>query len=310
LSGFAQYLLRRLGVSVVSLLGVTVIVVLLVQMLPGDPARVIAGLQASPQEVERIRAALGLNQPVFMQYWLFLQRLLQGNLGESARTGRPVLQEILFRLPATITLAAAGTLIGSVIGVFAGVVAAIRRSTKVDYLVSFASVIGVSIPVYWLGMMLIIVFAVNLRVLPASGADEPAAIVLPAVTLGAFSMALVARMTRGSMLEVLEQDYVRTARAKGVRERMVIFKHALRNAFIPVLTVIGLQFGSLLGGAVLTESVFGWPGIGRLLVESIFSRDFPIVQGVVFVYAVLLVIVNLATDALYTLVDPRIRYYG
>lgn len=310
MSGFAQYLLRRLGVSVVSLLGVTVIIALLVQMLPGDPARVIAGLQASQEEVERIRAALGLDQPVVVQYWLFLRRLLGGNLGESARTGRPVLQEIMVRLPATVTLAVVGTLIGSVFGIVAGVAAAVRRSSRVDYLVSFVSVLGVSIPVYWLGMMLIIVFAVNLRVLPASGADEPTAIVLPAVTLGVFSMALVARMTRGSMLEVLEQDYVRTARAKGVSNRVVVYKHALRNAFLPVLTVIGLQFGSLLGGAVLTESVFGWPGIGRLLVESIFSRDFPIVQGIVFVYAVLLVLVNLVTDALYTLVDPRIRYYG
>jgi len=159
-------------------------------------------------------------------------------------------------------------------------------------------------------MMLIIIFAVNLKMLPASGADDPTGIILPALTLGAFSMALVARMTRGSMLEVLDQDYIRTARAKGVRERVVIFKHALRNAFIPVLTVIGLQFGSLLGGAVLTESVFGWPGIGRLLVDSIFSRDFPLVQGVVMMYAVLLVVVNLAVDVLYTWVDPRIRYYG
>jgi len=310
MSGLAQYIARRLGVSLISLLGVSVIVVALVQMLPGDPARVIAGLQASQQEVERLRSALELDQPVLVQYWVFLTRLLQGNLGESARTGQPVLEEIMIRLPATITLALAGTLIGSVAGVFTGVVASVKRSSKLDYALSFASVLGVSIPVYWLGMMLIIIFAVNLKMLPASGADDPTGIILPALTLGAFSMALVARMTRGSMLEVLDQDYIRTARAKGVRERVVIFKHALRNAFIPVLTVIGLQFGSLLGGAVLTESVFGWPGIGRLLVDSIFSRDFPLVQGVVMMYAVLLVVVNLAVDVLYTWVDPRIRYYG
>ena len=286
------------------------IVVALVQMLPGDPARVIAGLQASQEEVDRIRASLGLGEPILVQYWVFLTNLLQGDLGESARTGQPVLGEIMFRLPATITLAFVGTLIGSVVGVLTGVVASVKRSSKTDYALSFVSVLGVSIPVYWLGMMLIIIFAVNLRMLPASGADEPASIVLPALTLGAFSMALVARMTRGSMLEILDQDYVRTARAKGVRERTVIYKHALRNAFLPVLTVIGLQFGSLLGGAVLTESVFGWPGVGRLLVDSIFARDFPIVQGVVMVYAVLLVVVNLTVDLLYTWVDPRVSYYG
>lgn len=286
------------------------IVVALVQMLPGDPARVIAGLQASQEEVDRIRASLGLGEPILVQYWVFLTNLLQGDLGESARTGQPVLEEIMFRLPATITLAFVGTLIGSVVGVLTGVVASVKRSSKTDYALSFVSVLGVSIPVYWLGMMLIIIFAVNLRMLPASGADEPASIVLPALTLGAFSMSLVARMTRGSMLEILDQDYVRTARAKGVRERTVIYKHALRNAFLPVLTVIGLQFGSLLGGAVLTESVFGWPGVGRLLVDSIFARDFPIVQGVVMVYAVLLVVVNLTVDLLYTWVDPRVSYYG
>lgn len=310
MSGFAQYIARRLGVSLISLLGVSMIVVALVQMLPGDPARVIAGLQASQEEVDRIRASLGLGEPILVQYWVFLTNLLQGDLGESARTGQPVLEEIMFRLPATITLAFVGTLIGSVVGVLTGVVASVKRSSKTDYALSFVSVLGVSIPVYWLGMMLIIIFAVNLRMLPASGADEPASIVLPALTLGAFSMALVARMTRGSMLEILDQDYVRTARAKGVRERTVIYKHALRNAFLPVLTVIGLQFGSLLGGAVLTESVFGWPGVGRLLVDSIFARDFPIVQGVVMVYAVLLVVVNLTVDLLYTWVDPRVSYYG
>lgn len=310
MSGFAQYIARRLGVSLISLLGVSMIVVALVQMLPGDPARVIAGLQASQEEVDRIRASLGLGEPILVQYWVFLTNLLQGDLGESARTGQPVLGEIMFRLPATITLAFVGTLIGSVVGVLTGVVASVKRSSKTDYALSFVSVLGVSIPVYWLGMMLIIIFAVNLRMLPASGADEPASIVLPALTLGAFSMALVARMTRGSMLEILDQDYVRTARAKGVRERTVIYKHALRNAFLPVLTVIGLQFGSLLGGAVLTESVFGWPGVGRLLVDSIFARDFPIVQGVVMVYAVLLVVVNLTVDLLYTWVDPRVSYYG
>src|SRR5690606_13730501 len=199
-------------------------------------------------------------------------------------------------------------ILGSLLGITAGVVGAARRYTRLDYLLSSGSLVGISMPVYWLGYMLIIVFAVNLRWFPAAGADEPSSIVLPTLTLAAFSMALVARMTRGSMLEVLGQDYIRTARAKGLAERVVIYRHALRNALIPVLTVIGLQFGSLLGGAVLTESVFAWPGMGVLLVNSIINRDYPMVQGIVLVYAVLVVLLNLVVDLAYGWADPRIRY--
>jgi peptide/nickel transport system permease protein len=306
MSGLLQYLARRVGVSIVSLLGVALVVVLLPRMLPGDPARTIAGLLASQEEVERLREDLGLNDPVPVQYGLFISNLAQGDLGVSARNGQPVAGEIFARLPATLTLAALGTLIGSTLGILAGVAAAVRRTTRVDYLVSLLAVVGVSVPIFWLGLMMIILFAVNLGWLPASGADEPASLVLPVTALSLFSMALVARMTRGTMLEVLDQDYVRTARAKGVAERRVVYQHALRNAFIPVLTVIGLQFGQLLGGAVLTESVFAWPGIGRLLVEAIGARDFPIVQGIVVVYAMLLIVVNLIVDILYTVIDPRI----
>jgi ABC-type dipeptide/oligopeptide/nickel transport system permease component len=288
---------------------VAFIVVALGRLLPGDPARVIAGLQASQQEVERIRDQLGLDQSLFTQFGVFLGQLVQGDMGTSARTGAPVASEILARLPFTVELAVLGTTLGAVLGILLGVTAATHRGRWPDHVLSSLAVMGVSTPVYWLGLLLIIVFSVNLQWLPAAGAENLSSLILPTFTLGVFSVALVSRMTRANMLEVLGQDYVRAAEAKGVGDRVVVYKHALRNAFIPVLTVIGLQFGNLLGGAVLTESVFGWPGIGRLLVDSIFARDLPMVQGIVFTYAVMFIIVNIITDLLYTVVDPRVRLY-
>ncbi|MBX5464437.1 MAG: ABC transporter permease [Clostridia bacterium] len=308
MSGTAVYVARRLATSVVTLLGVAVAVFLLVRLLPGDPARVIAGLLATDQQVAQIRHQLGLDQPLATQFATFLLQLLQGNLGVSARTSQPVLAEILARLPYTLELAVAATLVGSVSGILMGVAAAVRRTSWLDFLVSVGALAGISMPVYWLGLLLIILFAVDLHWLPAAGADRPGAIVLPALTLALFSVALVARMTRAAMLETLRQDYVRTATAKGVGRGRVIFVHALRNAFLPILTVIALQFGNLLGGAVLTETVFGWPGMGQLLVNSIFARDYPMIQGIILVYATLVVLINLLVDLLYTAVDPRIRY--
>jgi peptide/nickel transport system permease protein len=307
--GLALYMSRRLAASAVTLLGVAFIVVALGRLLPGDPARVIAGLQASEREVERIRDQLGLDQSLFTQFGVFLGQLVQGDMGTSARTGAPVAREILARLPFTVELAVLGTTLGAVLGILLGVTAATHRGRWPDHILSSLAVMGVSTPVYWLGLLLIIVFSVNLQWLPAAGAENLSSLILPTFTLGVFSVALVSRMTRANMLEVLGQDYVRAAEAKGVGDRVVVYKHALRNAFIPVLTVIGLQFGNLLGGAVLTESVFGWPGIGRLLVDSIFSRDLPMVQGIVFTYAVMFIIVNIITDLLYTVVDPRVRLY-
>jgi peptide/nickel transport system permease protein len=302
------YIGRRLAVSVITLLGVSVIVFGLVQMLPGDPARTIAGLLASEAEVERIRERMGLDQPLHVQYVTFVGRAAQGDFGISARTRRPVTGEIWARLPKTIELAVVATVIGSVLGILAGAVSARYRNRFLDHVISVGSVMGISMPVYWLGLLLILVFAVNLGWLPAAGAERPTSIILPGITLGLFSIALVARMTRASMLEVLEQDYVRTAQAKGVRDRNVVYRHALRNAFIPVLTIIGIQFGSLLGGAVLTEYVFAWPGIGRLLVDSIFARDFPVVQGIILVFALMFIVVNLVVDILYSYVNPKIHY--
>ena len=292
----------------ITLFGITIIVFLMLHLLPGDPARVIAGLLATDQDVARLRIQLGLDQPLLEQYWNFLSRLLHGDLGISARTSEPVLTEVMARLPATMELAIISTVLASFFGIIGGVVAATHRNSFIDYLTSVLTLFGTSMPVYWLGLVLIILFAVNLRVLPAAGNDSSTSFILPSVTLAAFSVALIARMTRSSMLEVLGNDYVRTARAKGISERRVIFQHALKNAFIPVLTVIGLQFGTLLGGAVLTESVFGWPGLGLLLLDSISARDYPTVQGVVLVFATIFILLNVLVDVLYAYLDPRIHY--
>jgi len=308
MSGFLGYLLQRIVGVVVTVLFVAITIFLMVRVLPGDPARVIAGVLASEQDVERIRAQLGLDQPLPVQAGIFLRDLVQGDLGVSARTSSPVVEEIGARLPATLTLAAAGMLMAIAIGVPLGAWAAARAGSLGDVLVSTLVLFGISLPVYWLGLMLIILFSIRLRWLPAAGAEGPLSLILPAVTLAAFSVAFIARITRSSMLEVLRQDYVRTAHAKGVRRTTVEWRHALRNALPPVVTVIGLQFGELLGGAILTETVFGWPGLGRLLVDSIFARDYPMVQGLVIVFAAMFAIVNLLVDLTYERIDPRVRY--
>ena len=302
------YIARRALAGIPTLWGVATVVFVMARLLPGDPARVIAGLLASPEDVERIRHQMGLDQPLGVQYLDFLGSLLHLNLGISAHTNAPVIEEIGSRLPYTIELAVIALAIAVTLGIFAGVVAAIRRNTLLDLLISGLSVFGVSMPVYWLGLMMIILFAIELHLFPAAGADEPTSIVMPAVTLALFSVGLIARMTRSSMLEVLGQDYVRTARAKGAPFRSVVFKHALRNALLPIMTVIGLQLGALLGGAVVTETVFAWPGVGRLLVDSIFFRDYPVVQGLVLMFGTTFVVINLLVDLLYAYVDPRIHY--
>ncbi|HET9492246.1 MAG TPA: ABC transporter permease [Methylomirabilota bacterium] len=303
-----RYLAQRLVASVVTLLGVSIIVFLMVRVLPGDPARVIAGLLASEEDVQRIRVELGLEQPLHVQYGIFFTRLLQGDLGTSARTSQPVLVELQPRLAATLKLALTSAALAALLGIAAGTLAATRPYSRFDYLLSVSTLFGVSMPVYWLGLMLIIVFAVQLNWLPAAGSEDSGSIVLPTLTLAAFSVALIARMTRASVLEVLGQDYVRTARAKGLPEAAVVVRHALKNALIPIITVVGLQFGTLLGGAVLTESVFGWPGMGLLLVDSIFSRDYAMVQGIVLVFSALFILTNLIVDLLYAVIDPRIHY--
>jgi peptide/nickel transport system permease protein len=302
------YIARRVLVALPTLIGVATVIFLLVRLLPGDPARVIAGVLASPEDVARIQHQLNLDQPGWQQYLGFLARLAHGDLGISTHTGQPVLNEVATRIPYTAELALLSITIAILVGVTLGVMAATRHNTRLDLVFSGASVAGVSVPVYWLGLMLVVVFAVWLRILPAAGAGEPTSIILPALTLASFSVGFISRQTRSAMLEVLGQDFVRTARAKGAGRRDVLVRHALRNALLPIVTTIGLQFGTLLGGAVLTETVFAWPGMGRLLVDSIFFRDFPVVQGVVLLIAVAFIAVNLVTDVIYAFVDPRIRY--
>ncbi len=303
-----KYVARRLLAAIPTLFGVACIVFLMVHMLPGDPARVIAGPMATEADVAQIRESLGLTKPIGEQFLTFMGNLLHLDLGISARTSQPVLSEVWARLPYTFELALVAITLATIIGISAGVLAATHHNSLTDYLASALSLFGVSMPVYWLGLMLIVIFAINLHMFPAAGADQPISFALPGLTLALYATGLIARMTRSSMLEVLKQDYVQTARAKGLSERVVVYSHALRNTLLPVITIVGLQFGTLLGGAVLTESVFGWTGIGRLLVDSIFARDYPLVQGIVLTFSTMFIFVNLAVDVLYAYVDPRIRF--
>jgi peptide/nickel transport system permease protein len=303
-----HYVARRLVAAVPTLLGVSLVVFMMVRLLPGDPARVVAGLMASEADVEHIRTQLGLNQPGPIQYATFLIRLARFDLGTSVRTGQPVLNEVMARLPGTAELAATSIAVAAALGIGGGLLAALHHNRRLDAIISALMLFGISMPVYWLGLMLIVVFAIQLRWLPAAGSQDPLAWVLPTLTLAAFSVALIARMTRSTMLDVLRADYVRTAQAKGLVDRAVVYGHALRNALLPVVTVVGHQFGTLLGGAVLTETVFGWPGMGQLLVDALFARDYPVVQGIVLTFSALFILVNLAVDVVYGLIDPRIHY--
>lgn len=303
------YVLRRMVVSVITILVIATLIFLMIRIIPGDPARIFAGQTATEEDVERFRRQMNLDKPLATQYFSFMGDLLGGDLGTSLRTRQPVIREIAARLPATVELAVLSIILACLVGIPAGVLAAVNRNRIADTLVSTFSLVGVAMPVYWLGLELIILFAVRLQWLPAAGNREGwRSAVLPAFTLAAFSMALITRMTRAAMLDVLDQDYVVAARAKGLHRRAVILRHALRNALIPVVTVVGLQFGVLLGGSILTETVFAWPGIGRLLTDSLFARDYPMVQGLVFVFASLFILINLVVDILYAYIDPRVQY--
>jgi len=301
------YIARRLVALVAVLMGVSIIIFAILKFVPGDPARLVAGMDASEADVQNIRHQLGLDRPVYIQYLTFVGNALHGNFGRSTRSLQPVSAELKLRLPATIELAVAAMLLATVFGVILGVIAAVRPYSIWDNLSSFLAISGVSMPTFWLGLMLILIFSVTLRWFPVSGRGGLRHLVLPALTLAATSSAIIARQTRSDMLDVLHQDYVRTARAKGLTEQGVIFRHALRNALIPTTTIVGLQFGYLLGGAVITETVFAWPGVGRLLVDGIKFRDFPVVQATVLVLATIFVFVNLGVDLLYMALDPRIK---
>jgi peptide/nickel transport system permease protein len=302
------YIIRRLALAVPTLLGSATLAFVMVRLLPGDPALILAGPDATAQDIAVLREQLGTDQPLIVQFLSYLKGLMTADLGHSITSQDPVTAEIISRLPYTIELAVISIVIASVAGVLLGAVAAINHRTWLDAAVSGLAVFGVSMPVFWLGLMLIVLLSIDVRLFPAGGIDGAWSWVLPSCTLAAATMGVIARITRSSMLEVLRLDFVRTARAKGASRQAMIVKHALRNALLPVITVIGLQFGYLLGGAVLTETVFSWPGIGRLLVDSILARDYPVVQGVILIFSACFIGVNLVTDLCYAFIDPRIRY--
>jgi ABC-type dipeptide/oligopeptide/nickel transport system permease component len=304
-----RYALRRLVLAVPVLVGVSTGVFLMAELVPGDPATVLAGDTASPAQIERIRTDLGLDQPLPVQYARFMERLiLHGSLGESTRTHREVLVEIAERMPYTLELAVGAVILSTVVGLAAGIVAAVQRGRAPDYGVMGVAAFALAIPSFLIAILMILFFSLTLHWLPVTGATSWQSAVMPTVALALHSAAVKARITRSSMLEVLGHDYLRTARAKGLRERVVVIRHALKNALIPITTLIGLQFGSLLGGAFIIENIFGWPGIGRLATQAVFNRDFPIVQGTVLVGAVIYFTANLVVDLLYAWLDPRIRY--
>ena len=333
-----RYILKRLLQLVPVLLGISLLVFAFLHLIPGDPALVLLGDRANPDQVAALRERMGLNEPLPLQYLSFLGSLLRFDLGESIFTGIPIWDEIRLRWPATFELSVAAMLIALLVGIPAGVIAAVRKNSLIDNLTMSGSLLGVSMPVYWLGLLLVYLFAVNLQWLPPSGrigieagySFEPitgffifdalvqgnfaalknilAHLLLPAVTLSTIPLAILARITRSAMLEVLSQDYIRTARAKGLLELFVIGKHALKNAMLPVVTIVGLEFGTRLGGAILTETIFSWPGIGKWIYEGILQRDYPVVQGGVVFVALVFVLVNLLVDISYAFLDPRIQY--
>jgi peptide/nickel transport system permease protein len=318
------------------MLGVSIIAFSLIHLAPGDPARTMLGERASQEQIDAIRERYGLDKPLYIQYGIWLQGALQGDLGRSITTREKVTTEIAARLPNTVELAIAAMIFATLIGGIAGIVSATKQYSITDYTFMGIALFGISMPVFWLGIMLMMIFGAYLGWLPIGGRIDllipfhrvtgfmvfdsiitgnlPALtsvlqhLILPAVALGTIPMAMIARVTRSSMLEVLRQDFIRTERAKGLSERMVIYKHAVRNAMVPVVTVIGLNFGLLLAGAILTETVFSWPGVGRLVVEAVYERDYPLVVGCILIFAIIFVIVNLITDIFYTYIDPRIKY--
>lgn len=330
----ASYIGRRLLQLIPVLLGVSLVVFLMVRAIPGDPAQILLGQQATPERVAEVRADLGLDKPIFVQYGLFLKDAATGDLGESLLTGQPVTAELASRFPATLELTLAAMVFALAVGIPVGVVAAVKQYSFLDKISSVVALTGISMPIFWLALILVVIFNVQLGLLPFGGrVDVPVLsitgmvipdsimtlnlpglwsgikhLILPAVALGTIPMAVITRMTRSSMLEVMNEDYIRTAHAKGVLPRRVVFRHALRNALLPTVTVIGLQFGILMGGAVITETIFSWNGIGNIAIDSIASRDYAMIQGVVLYGTVFFMLVNLAVDILYAVLDPRVRY--
>ena len=332
-----KYILKRLLLLIPVLIGVSILIFVIVRLTPGDPARILAGEHATEEYVQATRERWGLDKPMYVQYYIWFKSLLRGDLGRSITTHSPVVEEIFNRFPATLELSLFAMFLAIVIGILAGIISAIRQYHFFDYFSMTVALFGISMPVFWLGLMLMFVFGLWLDILPISGrinvmiplqnitglyvldsiltlnfqalGSSLLHLILPSIALGTIPMAMIARITRSSMLEIIRLDFIRTERAKGLPERMVIFKHALKNALIPIITVIGMEFGLLLGGAILTETVFAWPGLGRYTVDAVYARDYPAIQGSVLFIAFIFVLVNLITDVLYAYINPRIRYH-
>lgn len=303
-----HFILSRLLSMLFVVLGVVTLVFLLIHLVPGDPVQAMLGERATSADLQALRTQLGLDQPLFVQWYTYIFNLLQGDLGQSLYSKQPISDILLQRIPATLELAGAALIVAIMIALPLGSIAAIRRDTVYDHGAMMFSLVGVSIPNFWMGPLLIIIFSLQLGWLPVSGRDGIDSLILPAITLGTALAAILARMIRSTLLEVLQEDYIRTARAKGLNQFGVIVHHALRNASLPIITIIGLQLGHLLGGAVITEMIFSWSGVGQLTVEAIQRRDYPVVQACVLLISVAYVLVNTFTDILYAVLDPRVRY--
>jgi ABC-type dipeptide/oligopeptide/nickel transport system permease component len=303
-----KYIIRRILQVIPIVFLVATAVFFIFKLIPGDPAAIFAGEQSSAETIARVREELGLNKPILVQYVDYMERLLKGDFGKSYISGLNVIDEIKVRFPNTLKLALITTMISSTIGVIMGLISALKRETFIDYLLSIISLLGISTPIFWLGLLLIFIFSVELSILPIGGNATWKHYVMPVIALGTFSVASVLRITRSSILEVMNEDFVRTARAKGLRESMIVYRHVLQNALIPVITVIGLQFGYMMGGSIITETIFAWPGMGRLLVTAVNQRDVMVVQGSLIIFSTSFVLVNLIVDLIYGFVDPKISF--
>jgi ABC-type dipeptide/oligopeptide/nickel transport system permease component len=304
----SRFLLQRVLLLIPTLFGVLLVTFLLLYVAPGDPVQAMVGERADPETLARLRAELHLDDPLYRQFGHYVGGVVRGNLGTSYITRRPIIRDLLERFPATLRLASAAMLFAAAVGISVGILGAWRPGTWMDRVAAFGSYLGVSFPVYWVGLILILVFAVNLRWLPPSGSGGIVYLILPALTLGMRSVAFLSRMTRAAMQDVLQSDFIRTARAKGLWERRVVLSHGLRNALLPVVTVLGLDFGSYLTGSILTETIFSWPGVGRYVLNAIDKRDLPAIQGSILFLSLVFVVVNLLTDILYARVDPRVAF--
>lgn len=302
------YIMKRLIQAIPVIFLVTVLTFSLVHLVPGDPALMRAGEDATPEQVEAIREAMGLNEPIPKQYAKWVSGIMRGDMGYSLQDGRPVFSTLIQRLPATMKLVMASFVVSIGIGVPVGILSAVKQNTFADSFARVFALLGISMPNFWMGLMLMLVFSYSLRMLPASGSGSLAHLIMPAIALGMPGAGIITRLTRSSMLEVMKQDYIRTARAKGLRRQLVIYKHALKNAMLPVVTVIGVQLGSRLGGSVIVESIFAYPGIGRFAYTRLLARDYPMIMGNLFIFAMIFILINLITDILYGFLEPRIRY--